>query len=347
MKKLLIAGVLAFGVALTPLLAQAPGSSASGQSAASASSAAHVAAARAAAQQDFSGVFTRLCTPEGATKALIESSKGGAPASPATPRPAAARPPGPPDKSTWEAEAVKVFDNLYFVGEKEYSAWAVTTADGIIIIDTIFEYSVDSQIVGGLKKFGFDPTTIKYAIVSHGHRDHSGGAQYLQDSFKTRVLLSAADWDMLANNTRDPSKPKRDMVVTDGQQLTLGGETLTMYLTPGHTPGTVSTLIPVTDHGVKHVAAYWGGTAFNFQPSKARFQMYIDSARRFSDIVAKSGADVLISNHTIFDGSKTKLPALATRKASDPNPYVIGTDAVRRYLKVAEECAQAVMLQLP
>ena len=100
-----------------------------------------------------------------------------------------------------------MFDNLYFVGEKEYSAWAVTTSDGIIIIDTIFEYSVDSQIAGGLRSFGLDPGTIKYAIVSHGHRDHSGGAKYLQDSFKTRVLLSAADWDMLAANTRDPAKP--------------------------------------------------------------------------------------------------------------------------------------------
>ena len=56
---------------------------------------------------------------------------------------------------------------------------------------------------------------------------------------------------------------------------------------------------------------------------------------------------MLIANHTIFDGSKTKLPALATRKPGDPNPYMIGTDSVRRYLKVAEECAQVVMLQLP
>jgi len=28
-----------------------------------------------------------------------------------------------PERSTWHVEPVKVFDNLYFVGEKEYSAW--------------------------------------------------------------------------------------------------------------------------------------------------------------------------------------------------------------------------------
>jgi metallo-beta-lactamase class B len=304
----------------------------------------HVDAARAAAGQEYTGLFKRLCTPEGAIAAAISPK----PAAAATAKPAAPpRPPGPPDKSTWEAPPAKVFDNLYFVGEKEYSAWAVTTSEGIIVIDTIFEYSVDSQIAGGLRSFGLDPATIKYAIVSHGHRDHSGGSRYLQDSFKTRVLLSAADWDMLAANTRDPAKPNRDLVVTDGQALTLGGTTLRMYITPGHTPGTVSTIVPVSDGGARHVAAYWGGTAFNFGPNKERLDQYVASARRFADIVRKANADVLLSNHTIFDGSKTKLPALATRKAGAPHPYVIGTESVLRYLKVAEECAQAIRLQLP
>ena len=304
----------------------------------------HVAAARAAAGEEYTGLFNRLCTPEGAIAAAIAPK----PAATATAKPAVPpRPPGPPDRSTWAAPPAKVFDNLYYVGEKEYSAWAVTTPDGIIVIDTIFEYSVDSQIAGGLRSFGLDPGSIKYAIVSHGHRDHSGGARYLQDSFKTRVLLSAADWDMLAANTRDPVKPARDLVVTDGQALTLGGTTLRMYITPGHTPGTVSTIVPVSDGSAKHVAAYWGGTAFNFGPNKERLDQYVASARRFADIARKAGADVLLSNHTIFDGSKTKLPALATRKPGDRHPYVIGTDSVLRYLKVAEECAQAIRLQLP
>ena len=54
------------------------------------------------------------------------------------------------------------------------------------------------------------------------------------------------------------------MVVTDGQKLTLGDTTLTLYLTPGHTEGTISTIVPVRDGGQRHVAAAWGGTLFNF-----------------------------------------------------------------------------------
>lgn len=44
------------------------------------------------------------------------------------------------DPSKFHAEPVKVFDNLYYVGEKMQhgaspSAWAITTSDGIILID--------------------------------------------------------------------------------------------------------------------------------------------------------------------------------------------------------------------
>jgi metallo-beta-lactamase class B len=304
---------------------------------------AHVAAAKAAAGQDHVGLFNRLCTP---------------PAPRATPpaAPAPARPSGPPPASEWHVEPAKVFDNLYFVGEKEYSAWAVTTSEGIILIDAIFHYSVDEQVVKGLSKLGLDPKTIKYVIVSHGHGDHAAGAALLQDRFGARIVVSAADWDLMARDRGSWPKPKRDLVATDGQKLTLGDTTLTLYLTPGHTMGTISTLIPVRDGGTPHVAAAWGGTAFNWlsgspvyitadRPNTFWFDTYISSARRFRDIVAKAGADVLIANHTNFDGTPQKLPALAARKPGQPHPYVIGTSAVQRYLTVAEECAQAGLLR--
>jgi metallo-beta-lactamase class B len=238
-----------------------------------------------------------------------------------------------------------VFDNLYYVGEKEYSAWAVTTSAGIILIDAIFDYSVEDEVVGGLKKLGLDPAQIKYVIVSHAHADHAAGAKLLQERFGARVVMGAADYDLL--DKQNPSwKPKRDITATDGYQLTLGDTTLTLTLTPGHTLGTISTLVPVRDGGRTHLAAAWGGTAFNFGPDKDRLRMYIDSSVKFRDIVQKAGADVLIANHTAFDGSKTKLPALATRQPGAPHPYVIGPDAVRRYLVVANECAQAALAAL-
>jgi metallo-beta-lactamase class B len=305
-----------------------------GQSANTAES--HIATAKAAAGNEHEGLFNILCTP--------------LPDQPAAPT---------PPRSSWHVEPVKVFDNLYFIGMTEVAAWAVTTSDGIIVVDALYDYSVEDEVVLGLKKLGLDPSQIKYVLVSHGHNDHAGGASYLQDNFGAHVILSSEDWDLLDRDTGAWPKPKRDMVATDGQRLTLGDTTLTLYLTPGHTAGTISTLIPVNDHGTPHLVAEWGGTSFLWtrpslrsryitpaRPDKFWFEAYSTSAKRFQDLATKAGADVLISNHTDYDGSKTKLPMLATRKPGDPHPYVIGTDSVKRYLTVANECAQAAQLGL-
>jgi len=289
----------------------------------------HIAAARAVAGEH-AGMVDRLCPMPPAAQAARN-------------RPPPAR--GTPAREDWYAEPVKVFDNLYFVGMTEFSTWAVTTSDGIIVIDPIFDYSVEAEVVEGLRKLGLDPADIRYVLVSHGHGDHAGGAKFLQDNFGARVLMGSADWDLLDES--NPSwKPRRDMVVVDGQKLTLGDTTLELYLTPGHTYGTVSTLIPVRDRGARHVAALWGGTLFNFGPDAERFTAYAESAARFLDIAQRAGVDVLLSNHTDYDGTKEKLPALAARAPGAPHPYVVGADSVERYLTVAHECALAALASL-
>jgi metallo-beta-lactamase class B len=321
-----------FAINLLVIAGFIAGASASGQSTPDGLQA-HVAAAKAAAGNEYVGLFNTLCKEPRLGAAFQRQ----------------AQDPPPPDRSRWHAEPVKVFDNLYFVGQTELTSWAVTTSDGIILVDTIYDYSVEDEVVGGLTKLGLDPKEIKYAIVSSGNSDHAGGAKYLQDHFGTRIILSAADWDLLARDTRAWPKPKRDMVATDGQKLTLGDTTLTLYLTPGHTLGSMSVLIPVKDGGQPHLAAQWGATAFNWpaeyitpeRPYRFWFETYSASAERFRDIVAKAGADVLISNHSSYDGSKTKLPAVENRKPGDPNPYVVGNDSVQRYMTVADECAKA------
>ena len=105
----------------------------------------HVAAAKAAAGQEHLGLLARVCTDPDPAPPV----QAAAPAENAQPRRQ-----GPPPASQWHVEPGKVFDNLYFVGQKDVSSWAVTTSAGIIIIDTIWEYSVEDEIVGGLKKLG-------------------------------------------------------------------------------------------------------------------------------------------------------------------------------------------------
>ena len=303
----------------------------------------YIAAAKAAAGTEHAGLFDAVCTT--ARNVIAQASappRAGGPGRGAR----AGGPPAPPARETWHAEPVKVFDNMYFVGQTEFSAWAITTSDGIILLDAIFDYSVEDEVVGGLKKLGLDPAQIKYVIVSHGHLDHAGGAKFLQERFGSRLIMTAADYDLLDRQDA-PWKPKRDLVATDGYRLTLGDTTLTLYVTPGHTEGTISTIIPVKDGGRPHVAAAWGGTLFNFGPIKPRLEAYAASAERFKGIAAKAGADVILSNHTVYDGSKAKLPAVQARKPGDRHPYVVGGDVVARYLTTVGECAQAAIAGLP
>jgi metallo-beta-lactamase class B len=296
----------------------------------------HMAAAKTAAGEDFQNLLTFQCYGPGPRSQRAAGAAPGAPG--AGPRPGGQRPPGPPDRSTWYAEPVKVFDNLYFFGQSEYAVWAITTSEGIIVLDTIFDYSVEEEVAGGMKKLGLDPATIKYAVVSHAHPDHDGGARFLQEHYGTRVIMSPADWDVLDKRTNG-TKPKRDIEATDGQKLTLGDTTLTLYITPGHTPGTISTLFPVKDNGTPHLVALWGGVGLN--TNRDSIEKYIRSVQRFSEIVKKAGADVILANHTDWDRSKINLPMLAKRAPGSINPYIVGNAKVLNFLKVAEECATA------
>lgn len=304
----------------------------------------HMGTARAAAYrpgQDFTWIFDRLCfepAPE--------------PAAPA-PEPAASAAPAArrnPPRSVWYDEPAKVFDNLYYLGTKTDSvalgvaSWAITTSEGIIMYDAGFDYSVEESVDNGLKKFGLDPARIKYVIVSHGHTDHYGGARHLQDKYGARIILSEVDWGLIEKD-RTPAelKPKKDMIGTDGMKVTLGDTTVTLYMTPGHTPGTISALIPLKDGNRRHLGSIWGGNNFGFQyfkdPGDA-FGTYSAAAKRYKDIVAKAGADVFISSHIAQDKVPNKINALRFRAPGDPHPFV-SSEAVQRHLTVVGECAAA------
>src|SRR5580658_4854339 len=169
---------------------------------------AHLIAARNAAGFDFTGTLARLCVaPQAVPAALRDAAPGPAPA-----------------RDTWYADPAKVFDNLYFVGSKIHSSWALTTSEGIILIDTLFTYNSEEEIVGGLKKLGLDPATVKYVIISHSHLDHVGGAKMMQDRYGSRIVMGGPDWDSIEKsvNAYPQGKPKRDIVADDGQKITLG-----------------------------------------------------------------------------------------------------------------------------
>ena len=292
---------------------------------------AHLTAARNAAGFDFTGTLARLCVAPPFTTGIRDAAPG-----------------KPPARETWFTEPAKVFDNLYFVGSKLHSSWALTTRDGIILIDTLYTYNSEEEIVDGLKKLGLDPAKVKYVIITHAHGDHVGGAKLLQDRFKSRIVMGAPDWDSIEKsvNGYPEGKPKRDIAADDGQKITLGDTTVTVLTTPGHTPGTLSMTFQVKDHGRTLNVAYAGGTAFNFPSTVPNFDIYIQSQKKMAAAAAASSATILMTNHSEFDYATTKIKLLAARKTGEPHPYEIGKEAVARYFTVTEECAQAQRLKV-
>ncbi len=298
--------------------------------------------AKDAAGFEFLGTLTRTC--------LLPQS-GGANTSDNVPgfvRDPASAPP----RDTWYAEPARVFDNLYFVGGKIHSSWALTTSEGIILIDTIYPYNSEELIVGGLRKLGLDPKDIKYVLISHAHGDHIGGAEMLQKRYGARVVMGGPDWDLVEKypNRYKTMAPKRDMVATDGMKVTLGDTTVTVWLTPGHTPGTLSYTFTVFDHGKPVHVAYSGGTAFNFvnntpDPGIQNFQTYIDSQKHMAQKAAETDATVILSNHSEFDNAYNRNRMLAGR-GKGPHPYELGSEWVQRYFLVMEDCARAAQLRL-
>jgi len=316
----------------------------------------HVAAARTAAGMEFRNTFLNLCVPAvgtggGRGAGQAPAAGRGAANAGATARGAAGAEVRPPDRANWYAPPFKVFDNLYWLGTRQHSSWALQTNAGIIIIDTNFAWATDPEIVEGLTKVGLNPRDIKYVVISHAHGDHDQGAAELQKRFGAKVVMGTADWESTLQRpaTAAGGVPTRDIAVgAEGLKLTLGDTTVDIVATPGHTPGTLSYVFPVKDQGRTVTVAYSGGTLTGaFGTNGARWDEYIASQRKIAKVAADAGASVVLSNHSEYDGAYTKARLVAApRQVGENHPFIVGADAVQRYFTVMAECATASKLRI-
>ena len=295
--------------------------------------------AKIAAGTDWAGTFLRLCIPVPAGLQATGATAAGTGARGAPRR--------PPAKETWYAEPAKVADNLYFVGTKIHSAWAIVGSQGIIILEALFDYAAKDEILEGLKKLGLDKSKVKYVILSHAHADHDGGAKLLQDEIPgVHLIYGAEDWEAVDKSTNHAGgKPKHDVVGTDGMKVSVGDASVQIVTMPGHTPGTLSYLFEVRDNGKPLRVAYIGGTAIPFNASAAYYDGYIASSQKMAKAAADYGAVALMSNHSEFDDAFFKAHSAANRRPGEPNPFEVGADGVARYFSVVQNCAAATKLR--
>ncbi len=239
--------------------------------------------------------------------------------------------------------ATKVFDQLFFIGTSGANAWALKTSDGIVLIDALYDDAMAKDlIVPALVSMGMNPADVKYVIPLHGHFDHYGGASYFQRTYGSRVVMSGIDWDFMegigAPEPGPPPRPARDIAVTDGQSITLGDTTIKLYLAPGHTPGALLAILPVTQGGQPHKVAVLGGLAVG---GIAYPSLYPPSLTKAKSLFASEGVDVPLTAHPIIDGTVARLERVRQSSAAQPNPFVLGQAGALRFVQVIEQCALA------
>jgi metallo-beta-lactamase class B len=222
---------------------------------------------------------------------------------------------------------IKLFDNLYFVGTYTVGSFIIDTGDGLVMLDTGIGDDDVAMMVADMKKLGLDPSKIKLILLSHEHFDHYGGVQYLKKNVcpDAKVALSLIGWNMLQTVQSEwayiGSRPQSiDIFLVDGMKIKVGNEIFQIVATPGHSPGCLSFIIPVTDNGEPHVVGIMGGSAV--WPTQTETMLYKSSIEYFKAIAREAKCDVGLMIH----GQESDFAQLRIRKTGDPNPLVIGQD---------------------
>lgn len=237
----------------------------------------------------------------------------------------------------------KVFDNVYCIGSVSVVAWVIETSDGLILIDSMWDDRDAKLIEEGIKGFGLDPKDLKYIILSHGHGDHYGGANYLRNKYAAKVVLTKTDTDLMYNlntgaNSPHSPKTKVDIYSKDKDVIKLGDTSITILETPGHTAGCSSFIFPVKYKGKEYTAVLWGGTGL--PKEKELVAKYKESAEYFKKEALSRNALVSLTAHLFADNGYANLEKVANLKEGEANPFIMTKAQMEKYLNSLIERAK-------
>jgi metallo-beta-lactamase class B len=153
----------------------------------------------------------------------------------------------------------KIGEGLYYDGGSDYAAYLIVTKSGLIQIDG-GDAAVGRQVVANIRTLGFDPAQVKVLVNTHEHFDHAAGlaeikkvapgAKFYASAKDGAIIAAGGKGDPFLKGARFEYEPvKPDVILADGQKITLGGTTLTAHITPGHTMGCTTWTFPVVVAG--------------------------------------------------------------------------------------------------
>jgi metallo-beta-lactamase class B len=226
----------------------------------------------------------------------------------------------------WNAPfpAHQIMDNLYFVGTQALGTFLVTTPAGHILINSDFETTVPA-IRRSVEALGFDFTDIQILLGSHAHGDHMEADALVKELTGAQVMAMAEDVAGLRGLRPGGKEHPIDRVLQDGDEVTLGGTTLTAHRTPGHTPGCTSWGLQVQEDGVVYDALIVCSFGVNDNYVLVGNGDYPHIAEDYGATFARARAlpvDVFLGSHGFFYDLAAKHAKLLARKPGEPNPFV-------------------------
>lgn len=189
-------------------------------------------------------------------------------------------------------EPFRIIGNVYFVGTFQASCHLIDTGDGLILIDPGYSNAL-YLVIHSIHKLGFKPEDIRYIINTHWHGDHAEATAAVADLSGAKTLLGVED-EKKAQRYFIP-----DILVKDGDVLTLGNTAISFMETPGHTKGTISFFFNTEDNGTVYRVGMFGGAGANtLVPERYDYEGCREDYRASVHRLQKEKVDVFIGNHT-------------------------------------------------
>ncbi len=232
-------------------------------------------------------------------------------------------------ENPWEGriDPFRIIGNVYFVGTFQASCHLIDTGDGLILIDPGYANTL-YLVIDSIHRLGFDPKQIKYIVNTHWHWDHTEATAAMAELSGAKTLIGRHD-DEKARQYFIP-----DILIEDGDTLTLGNTTVSFVETPGHTKGTISLFFNTEDNGKTYRVGMFGGAGANtMQQGYLDFEGAREAYRASLHRLQGEHVDVFIGNHVWNNDTFTKAKVL---KESGENRFI--DDALwRKFLDFCEK----------
>jgi len=95
---------------------------------------------------------------------------------------------------------------VYTLREAYNNIHIIRTGSQLVMIDAGLERSAP-RVEERIRNLGLDPKKLKAIIVTHGHADHAGGAQYFRKKYGTRIIAGHGDQELLKKGRNDELCP--------------------------------------------------------------------------------------------------------------------------------------------